>query len=790
MNITSAALGRAPRVAFLLVLFAVPVAPGGAFAERGAAVSGWAPGAWRRLPVDPPYLTCPRPTRVGLPRDREPIRRHIRGHLPQIRRCFQQGTKRRPDLSGRIEVRLRIAPSGEVADASVVSSTMGDEGVERCVAERARTWRFPAFGDGLVRRVHYPWTFEREAAPARRPPGLSPRRLADFVSAAARPGTDKLGGARDKDLAALVDAIRVQERRLARLPEGDEGRREALRRLGPLYVALADRILVIGFEGTEALYDGLLRAHDAGADALAGRLDAVLDEGSRRHRAALRRAAAYYEQLRDAFSAETDAATSLFLAGLLLWEAGAEAEAEAEPRLLRLIASHPDSVHVAIARFLLAEQRFAAGNYVEALAAFEPLRAHEDVFLAAHASYRVAWCHYVTDRHEEAIAAFAAAIRAPAGAPEQESDLAWLRRAAAREVVLPVAEVVRPEDAVERLREAGAGPEGAAELARRWFETGRCAEAIALTHLLLEGSPVDPAVLELARKAAHCAQWLDTGAPLVPEVARLLRALGELRAAGDEEAWTAERAASAKLVLALATTLHAEMRDTADAARADEVRALCELYLAHFADLPEAREVRHFLALFLLHRGTDPAAAAARLEEALAGERDARRVTELLEELVRSRQRDLACAGGEPAPPAPDDLVERALSPLRRAAIDAVERYARYLEGLRTAGRPTARLPGLAEERLLAARWLYDHNRFAEAIPRLEALVADEGAGEVREEALALLLSAAQLACDLPRLRRWREALPPVHEGEGSDLSVTLRWLRSHDGELEARCAR
>ena len=50
-----------------------------------------------------------------------------------------------------------IAPSGAVASAHVVRSTLGNSNVETCLVARVKSWTFPA--DDTPTTVTYPFTF-------------------------------------------------------------------------------------------------------------------------------------------------------------------------------------------------------------------------------------------------------------------------------------------------------------------------------------------------------------------------------------------------------------------------------------------------------------------------------------------------------------------------------------------------------------------------------------------------------------------------------------------------------
>ncbi len=52
---------------------------------------------------------------------------------------------------------MLIAPDGTVLGARLASSTANDQKLERCIVDRARTWRFPRPKDGGLVLVTYPF---------------------------------------------------------------------------------------------------------------------------------------------------------------------------------------------------------------------------------------------------------------------------------------------------------------------------------------------------------------------------------------------------------------------------------------------------------------------------------------------------------------------------------------------------------------------------------------------------------------------------------------------------------
>jgi TonB family protein len=76
--------------------------------------------------------------------DRELIRRIVRGHVSQVRYCYEQLLPRMPTLEGRVVVKWHVTPAGRVDTSTVVSSTAQSPALGECLAGRVRTWVFPA----------------------------------------------------------------------------------------------------------------------------------------------------------------------------------------------------------------------------------------------------------------------------------------------------------------------------------------------------------------------------------------------------------------------------------------------------------------------------------------------------------------------------------------------------------------------------------------------------------------------------------------------------------------------
>ena len=104
--------------------------------------------------------STPTPAADSVRREVE-VRETVLRHAPDVRRCYQdEGLRRNPELSGKIDLELTILPTGTVDSVNVAASFggPGEREVTSCVASRARNWRFDR-GPYAVETVVFPFVF-------------------------------------------------------------------------------------------------------------------------------------------------------------------------------------------------------------------------------------------------------------------------------------------------------------------------------------------------------------------------------------------------------------------------------------------------------------------------------------------------------------------------------------------------------------------------------------------------------------------------------------------------------
>jgi biopolymer transport protein ExbD len=117
---------------------------------RGSLVKGCKPGGATVTPnvVDPPKeITAV--TAITVDEKLKPL-------MPQIEGCFEQGLAAKPDLSGRVQLRLDIGPEGEHMTEKIDSSTFEDPAVNDCMKALLPQMKFPPIGYQRTMAIQIP----------------------------------------------------------------------------------------------------------------------------------------------------------------------------------------------------------------------------------------------------------------------------------------------------------------------------------------------------------------------------------------------------------------------------------------------------------------------------------------------------------------------------------------------------------------------------------------------------------------------------------------------------------
>lgn len=93
--------------------------------------------------------------------DKEAIRRVIRSKLNEVRSCYERALntlEKGKRMEGKVILGWEIIERGQARNVKVVSSTLGNPGVEECIRRRLASWTFPEPPTGMIAEVQaYPF---------------------------------------------------------------------------------------------------------------------------------------------------------------------------------------------------------------------------------------------------------------------------------------------------------------------------------------------------------------------------------------------------------------------------------------------------------------------------------------------------------------------------------------------------------------------------------------------------------------------------------------------------------
>jgi Ca-activated chloride channel homolog len=90
---------------------------------------------------------------------KEVILRIIKRHMNEFRLCYEKVLAHNSALKGKIDVKFSINAKGKVLGATVTSSSLNNQVVERCVVSALGRMSFPGSNDGRVNVVRYSFRF-------------------------------------------------------------------------------------------------------------------------------------------------------------------------------------------------------------------------------------------------------------------------------------------------------------------------------------------------------------------------------------------------------------------------------------------------------------------------------------------------------------------------------------------------------------------------------------------------------------------------------------------------------
>lgn len=98
--------------------------------------------------------------------DRSAIQATIAKYLNEVRACYEIGLKNHPALSGQVTMSFEVSGSGSLNYSRVAKSTLGNDEVGSCIANRMMGWKFPKPRGGVNVKVNYPFLLRPVSAGA------------------------------------------------------------------------------------------------------------------------------------------------------------------------------------------------------------------------------------------------------------------------------------------------------------------------------------------------------------------------------------------------------------------------------------------------------------------------------------------------------------------------------------------------------------------------------------------------------------------------------------------------
>jgi hypothetical protein len=107
---------------------------------------------------------APVPVQRAVPHA-DKIRETLRTKLPQVEACYQKGLDKKRDLGGRLALKLKVKPNGDVAEVGEWETRFADIDVTRCVLAVFRSVKLQRLGGRADHLMVYPLHFEATPKP-------------------------------------------------------------------------------------------------------------------------------------------------------------------------------------------------------------------------------------------------------------------------------------------------------------------------------------------------------------------------------------------------------------------------------------------------------------------------------------------------------------------------------------------------------------------------------------------------------------------------------------------------
>jgi predicted Zn finger-like uncharacterized protein len=105
-------------------------------------------------------VDVPLPSQKNL--SEKAIQATINARKRSVQICYQRVLKAQDSLRGKLEITVRVEPSGRVSKSVVQTPKFRGSRIGRCIADKIKEWRFPAF-EGEAQEFSVPFVLERSS---------------------------------------------------------------------------------------------------------------------------------------------------------------------------------------------------------------------------------------------------------------------------------------------------------------------------------------------------------------------------------------------------------------------------------------------------------------------------------------------------------------------------------------------------------------------------------------------------------------------------------------------------
>jgi hypothetical protein len=95
---------------------------------------------------------------------REEIERVVNAHRNEIDFCYQRELQRDSRLSGKMAYQWTIIDQGQVESVKATNNSTGSRGLESCIRDKVKGWRFPSPAKGSKAVIDWTWSFKPRSA--------------------------------------------------------------------------------------------------------------------------------------------------------------------------------------------------------------------------------------------------------------------------------------------------------------------------------------------------------------------------------------------------------------------------------------------------------------------------------------------------------------------------------------------------------------------------------------------------------------------------------------------------